>query len=236
MWSSIEVYGTTTAGKKEGPNQDGLLAGDYLVLEGDVSVTLPLPTCLGAADGISSDRGGFLARTLALAELQASRYPDTPAEAADIFVRASDAITSYGRRRLEFCAMSTGMSAVWVKDGRLLICSSGNVAAYLSADGCVSKLNVDQEDVLGALTGYLGAANRTIRSTVAPVLLENGLEKAKRIVLATDGLSYYIEPENWEAILQRGGTSEAVAHALMEAGRQGGSPDNMSVLVATLKP
>ena len=236
MWSRIEVYGITDAGRKEGPNQDGLLAGEYLVLDGEVGITLPLPVCIAAADGIGGDPGGFLARTVALAEVQASPYPSTVTEAADIFVRASDAITAYGRRRPEFRAMATGLSAVWIEKSRILICASGNVAVYLSADGHASKLTVDQEDAFGTLTGYLGAANRTIRSTVAPILLETGLEKARRIVLATDGLSYYIERERWAEILGRDDSSETIARALMEAGRQGGSPDNMSVLVATLQP
>lgn len=236
MWSKAEIFAMTEAGNKKGPNQDGLLAGDYLVLDGELSATLPLPVCVGAADGISGDPGGFLARTIALVELQSSRFPANTAEAADIFVRASDAVTAYGRRRLEFCGMATGLSAVWIEDGRLILCSSGNVAVYLSAGGRVSKLTVDQEDALGALTGYLGAANRTIRSTVAPAMLESGLDKARRIVLATDGLSYYIEREHWAQILRQEDSSETIARALMEAGRRGGSPDDMSVLVATLVP
>jgi len=121
---------------------------------------------------------------------------------------------------------------VVVKKGLVYVANVGNSRAYLWRLGELWPLTRDHVDDEGRPTRLLGASTYLEPDIFLPLELEDG----DRLLLCSDGLvdSLAAEP-TLERLLQRGSAGDA-AEALVTEAEESGAHDDVSVIVALVRP
>lgn len=146
--------------------------------------------------------------------------------------------------------MGTTLIAAWKLDGKLMLASVGDSRAYLFEDGALQAITEDQtwvnevgrklgigEDALKAhpmrhvLTMAIGVSDSLrIHSYAVP------LERESQILLCTDGLHGVVNTETITETLSQDETLKNKCQALIDAAKQAGGPDNITVVLLAFRP
>lgn len=128
--------------------------------------------------------------------------------------------------------VGTGLTAVVVKGQLLYAANVGDSRAYLLREGRLWPLTRDHSDEEGGPARQIGVAPFVEPDVYLPLALDAG----DRLLLCTDGLTDAVAAEERLAQLAGGRTPERAAADLVSAAREAGGRDDVSVIVAELRP
>jgi PPM family protein phosphatase len=221
----------------------------------------PFGTLLLVADGMGGEACGELASRMCsellpkqlLEDLEGRQSPSR-AEFGSLLCHAveaaSDAILNQSRAELSSCqGMGTTATAAALYGVHLLVAQVGDSRAYLIRNGHLLQLTRDQ-----TFLNYLidmGAAEPGTESAKDPrksILVQavgateklhvalTGLElrRGDRLVLASDGLSNMVKPEDILGIASLDGSLAARCQKFIQAANSAGGTDNITVILAEL--
>lgn len=199
------------------------------------------------ADGMGGHAAGEVASALALEVVRRVYYSldKAPAEALRAaFDAANRAIFDYAAKHPECAGMGTTCTALGVRDNRLWLAHVGDSRAYLMRAGRLTQLSDDQtlhaqlvrDGVMSPEDAGKGAGSNVIlqalgtRLDVEPTIWMEGLPLQKNdiAILCSDGLTNLVADARIAEAVSKYAPAEA-CRLLIEAAREGGGHDNISV-------
>jgi protein phosphatase len=124
------------------------------------------------------------------------------------------------------------LTAVVVKDQLLYVANVGDSRAYLLREGTIWPLTRDHSDEEGGPARQLGISPYLEPDIYLPLALDAG----DRLLLCTDGLTDAVTSVERLAQLLGRHTPETAVAELVSAAREAGNGDDVSVIVAELRP
>ncbi|WP_084961006.1 PP2C family protein-serine/threonine phosphatase [Thermoactinospora rubra] len=207
---------------------------------------------LAVADGMGGHAAGELASSAAIAvmrELDAK----LPEGGADLVAALEGAVQEAGRRLVELAeidparrGMGTTVTAMLFDGYTFALAHLGDSRGYLLRDGALYQMTKDHTLVQsmvdeGRITEDQAAVHPR-RSMVLRVLGSEGraepdmaLREAlpgDRYLLCSDGLTNVLGPETLHEVLTTLAEPAAAVQRLIDLANEGGSPDNVTVIVA----
>ncbi len=228
-----EAYGLTDRGLVRPANQDAFL------VDGQLGLYL-------VADGMGGAKAGEKASALAL-ETVVEHFRRTTGEATleEAYKAAHAAVKQRAAADFGCAGMGTTLVGVHIGPDGVELASSGDSRAYLWSAGKLELLTRDHswveevgrriglcEDVLKrhpfrhVITMAIGVDSEL---EVRLRRLEPG--PGSRLLLCSDGLHGYVAEETIGEVLRSGRSLESCAHQLIEASKQAGAPDNVTVVL-----
>jgi len=205
------------------------------------------------ADGMGGAQAGEHASRLAV-ETVVETIMNSPVPDGDTLVQA---FQEANRKVIEAAAgdaqlegMGTTLVAVLENGGELLIASVGDSRAYVYDGNGLAVITEDQTWVQ-EVGRRLGIDEESLRThpmrhvlTMAigvstPLRLHSYAlqpQPGTQVLLCSDGLHGVVPSETIATILSGDGDQEAKCHALIEAARDAGGPDNVTVVLLQAKP
>jgi protein phosphatase len=206
------------------------------------------PPLLAVADGVGGHNAGEVASALAVGVLTqwiptlvrdgGNKLQDAASDAhRRIYTRAQQETALHG--------MATTLTAAWIDAGTCTIAHVGDSRAYLLRQGELSQLTQDHTVVAqlvrdGRIT-LEEAYEHPWRNMVVQALggqpevvvemLSIDLSAGDRLVLASDGLTDQLRPEQVCEILQANEEAEVACRVLAERAKQAGGTDNITVVL-----
>ncbi len=233
----LDAWGLTDTGPVRQNNEDNWLY--------DAPLALAV-----VADGMGGAACGEIASAVTIEAVSCfTRHPPEPLPRDQLL---KEAIREANRRVLARAQLETdcnGMGstivAVWFQLPQVVIANVGDSRAYLRRGGALQQLSYDQT-LANELRRTLGLSEEQIAEyphrnvltmavgSGAEVLIqvkEERLEPGDEILLCSDGLSGVVSDAALGEILARGRPVRQTAEELIEAAKQAGTQDNVTVVV-----
>ena len=231
----LEAYGLSDPGCVRTNNEDS-----YFI---DPSLGLYL-----LADGMGGAQAGETASRLAIETAVGYLKPfdaRTPDNLAKAFEEANKAILAKAATESELNGMGTTMVGVMECGNDLAICSVGDSRVYLFENGALAPITEDQTwaNEVGRRLGIDDDRLKThpMRHVLTMAI---GVDATLRIhsyvvrpatgaifLLCSDGLHGVVSAENITEGLKNSATMESACHYLVEAAKNSGGPDNVTVVL-----
>jgi len=237
----LKNYAVSDIGMVRHQNEDYLYASDRPVGN--------LPNLFVVADGMGGHKGGEYAssfvvdRIVQLIRESAQKPPmaaireSIEAVNRELFRKAESTPELFG--------MGTTLVLGTIIDETLYVANVGDSRLYVLQDGQLHQITRDHSLVEEmALEGKLDRNSEFYKlkkniitrcigvdKRVNPDLFEVELGRKDRILLCTDGLTNMVEDARIAEILKSSKNLSAVAHRLIDEGRENGGRDNLSVIV-----
>jgi protein phosphatase len=198
------------------------------------------------ADGMGGHAAGEVASELAVRTLEEAIVPGMDIEDVQrVVVEANDAILVAAQQGLGRLGMGTTLTAAIIEDDRLLLAQVGDSRAYLLQDGRLRQLTRDHSYVgelvaAGQLTEEEARVhpNRSVITRalgadldLQPDLYELNLSCGDRLLLCSDGLTAMLEASAVQALLLAHPDPQRAADVLVDAAKEAGGFDNITVIV-----
>lgn len=232
----LEAFGLSDAGSVRANNED------YFVLRPEEGIFV-------LADGMGGAQAGEQAARISADHLYSALHESDPADVTAFeqgFQEANQAVLSAARSNPSLEGMGTTLLAArGVGNGDILLGSVGDSRAYLACDGQLRLLTHDQTWVAEVgpqigltaegmkthpmrhvLTMAVGCADQ-LRVDVQSVALQAG----DQLLLCSDGLHGVVEEGVIANALNSSKSLEEKCHYLIEAAKDRGGPDNVTVLL-----
>ena len=237
---SLEVAAATDVGCKRSNNEDtygyDLRQQLYVV-----------------CDGMGGVVGGEIASATAVETLietfEAESRAEAPRPVEERLHRAIHAANRGVRKaalesdRLD--GMGTTLVCACFDGGRILIGNVGDSRAYFIRGGACFQVTHDHSFVSeqlrkGLMTEEAAAASELqsvitraigVADTVEPDLFAAELKVGDMVLLTSDGLTRYVEPEEIGSMIGRGGELKVICQGLIDAAKQRGGADNITCLL-----
>jgi len=231
----LEAFGQSDCGCVRQNNEDSFLIAPDLGL-------------YVVADGRGGAAGGEVASRLAIEAIEQVVRASSERSAAVLVSALEDAnlrVSEIAKAEPSLEGMGTTVVAALEASGELLIANVGDSRAYAVRDGELKQITTDQtwvEEVgrrLGLtaeqlrqhpmrhmLTMVVGIGE-TLRVQTARLPLSPGLT----VLLSTDGLHGVVDTSKLTAVIKNEISLSSQAHYLIEAARQAGGPDNITVVL-----
>ena len=205
------------------------------------------------ADGLGGHRAGEQASRLAIAELRehVEKFMNLGSDAALMsgmrlaFERTNQQILNAARRDSESYGMGTTAVVATLARNGLQLAAVGDSRAYLVRDGVLRQLTTDQTvaQVLLDAGMFVGLDVRDIPNhnvlwnclgceefcEVEPSVV--ALEPSDRIVLTSDGVSDYVDPELIAEVVSQDAEPQMLAEKLVVLAQQQGTHDDATCVV-----
>ncbi|TDN57782.1 bifunctional protein-serine/threonine kinase/phosphatase [Paraburkholderia sp. BL10I2N1] len=224
----LEIAFASTPGR-DSTNEDyvGVMLGDF----GQRSIR---GSVVAIADGMSGGKGGRVAAELSVRSFIDAYYalPETlaPETAAS---RALDAIHRWlhqiGRTDAELSLMAASFAALIVRGGAAWMIAAGDVRLYMLRDGQLSQL--DEDDLVHVTFGAFVAQAVGLHASLVTRVESWALQDGDRLLLCSDGLYRRLAARELQAALSAWTPPAVVANRLVQAARERGSRDDVSVAV-----
>jgi serine/threonine protein phosphatase PrpC len=221
----LAAAGRSRRGKRGGPNEDAFVVSDGL---------------LAVADGVGGEAAGQIASTLAVTTVAGFRpqYAPDPREALRAAVaRANRMVRERPRDEPSWRGMACTLDVVVL--GRqahtgetLTVAHVGDSTVWLQpGKGRPRQLTTPHAITNGPLLNAIGLADR-----IDMDLLQESVRAGDRVVLASDGITKVMTPEQLEGLLSELARElpERAADELVEAALLAGARDDTTIVVADL--
>ena len=252
MFPRIEAFGRSDVGCVREVNEDNFLCLD-LSPHGPPGL-LPEAFLLAVADGIGGHAGGSVASDLAVqtlrAEVQNLDGRDPKDCLLDVFQKANRLIFEKSVREPVLTGMGTTLSAAIVTGTRVAVANVGDSRLYLFRDGDLSRVTEDhswaaeqrrrnflsEHDIRHSpfrsmITRSLGYAEEVKVDAFAVEAEEDDV-----LLFCTDGLYGLVQGKRIAKILKKNRDPKEASRALIEAAKNGGGDDNVTVVIARFSP
>lgn len=176
-------------------------------------------------------------------------HPDGPTTLEKSFLEANSAVRKAAEKNPDLEGMGTTLLVARVMDGdRLQLASVGDSRAYVSSKGQFSLITQDQTWV-AEVGSRLGLSDEALRKhpmrhvlTMAVGTAEElrvdshiiHLNSGDQILLCSDGLHGVLDQEMLHDTLESQKSLPDKCHYLVEAAKQNGGPDNITVVLIQL--
>lgn len=221
----LAAAGRTRRGKRGGPNEDAFVVVDGL---------------LAVADGVGGEAAGQIASTLAVTTVAGFRpqYAADPAEGLRRAVeRANKMVREKPLEQPTWLGMACTLDVVVLGRQRetgetLTVAHVGDSSVWLQpAKGRPRKLTRDHAIKNGPLLNAIGLADE-----IEIDLISESVRAGDRVVLASDGITKVMTPEQLDGLFTELGHEppERAADALVEAALLAGARDDTTIVVADL--
>jgi serine/threonine protein phosphatase PrpC len=216
----------------------------------------PHGALLAVADGVGGHEDGEIASHIVveaiahtLFELQQQEL--STAERLTLATQeAHQAIRRYTSVVSGSHSMSSTLTAVHLFNNAVTIAQVGDSRAYLFADGRLTLLTEDQTIVHKMLqNGMLTEEEAQVHPdrhailqamgqerAISPVITRALLQPDDCLLICSDGLSSYVEHQYIESILNEDADEQTQCQKLLEAAYAAGGDDNVTILLARLRP
>lgn len=224
-------------GKKE--MEDRICAGRNILTDGFRTMEAGTEGVYAVFDGVGGLRGSAVASALAAETMAGLEAPYTPEVIREALEDVHRRLVSTGR-------MATTATGIAVSGETVWLFHIGNCRLYGLAEGYIRQMTTDQtkyEDLLNAgqtpeeipesakcvINACLGAREELIRKLV---LQETGQKyrQCERLLLTSDGIHDHVSADDLEEFLA-GDITEETMKKLAEKAVQGGSEDDLSIMV-----
>ncbi|AEH11662.1 protein serine/threonine phosphatase [Candidatus Protofrankia datiscae] len=221
----LAAAGRTRRGKRGGPNEDAFVVVDGL---------------LAVADGVGGEAAGQIASTLAVTTV-ASFRPQYAADPRDglrgALERANRTVREKPREEPSWHGMACALDVVVLgrqqDTGRtLFVAHVGDSSVWLQPGrGRPRRLTTPHAIKNGPLLNAIG-----LNEEVELDLLEEPVRAGDRVVLASDGITKVMTPEQLDGLLMELGSlsPERAADTLVDAAMIAGARDDTTIVVADL--
>jgi serine/threonine protein phosphatase PrpC len=148
-------------------------------------------------------------------------------------------------QKLECAGMGTTVAAVLLDGSQVVVANAGDSRVYRFRNGELELLTED-DTMVGSMTqkGLLSedeARNHPMRNVLTQAagsvesievhVREEALQSGDLLLISSDGLHGVIEPDVIRSLLARTSDVDRCSRRLVEAAREAGAPDNVSVVV-----
>jgi len=258
------VASLSDAGRKRRQNEDSHLVlsldGAGASRSGEASTyDIAQPgLLLAVADGMGGQEGGDVASRLTLAIVArevtahlhqtAAGRADVPLALEQAVVAAHQAVMARARENPAMKSMGTTLTAAFLCGSRADVVQVGDSRAYLYRDGNLILLTQDQtignrlrqrgSDPASINTQFRDLLTQAVgaQAEIKPVTTAVDLEPRDTILMCTDGLHKLIPPEGIVGILDMDTPLAQRASQLVTLANDNGGPDNITVIVAEIRP
>ena len=163
---------------------------------------------------------------------------------ASIF-EANRAVREAGTENPDLYSMGTTLVCVCLDGSRAVVGNVGDSRAYLLRNGTCQQITLDhslldEEIRNGNMTAEMAAASNLqsvitravgVADTVEPDLFAANLQPNDFILLASDGLTRYVKPEEIALAASMGTELAAICNALIEHAKERGGADNITCIL-----
>jgi serine/threonine protein phosphatase PrpC len=223
----LAAAGRTRRGKRGGPNEDAFVVADGL---------------LAVADGVGGEAAGQIASTLAVTTVAQFRpqYAADPREGLrQAVARANTVVREKPGEQPTWLGMACTLDVVVLgrqreTGDRLTVAHVGDSSVWLQPGrGRPRKLTTPHAIHNGPLLNAVG-----LKDQIDADLLEEPVGAGDRVVLASDGITKVLTPEQLDGLMTELGKEppERAADALVEAAALAGARDDTTIVVADLVP
>ena len=243
------IFGITDKGNFRDLNEDSILI-DHVVLDhGSYEACVSAPFITAVCDGVGGENAGELASHLCLGHLAVMDYNST----VDIrrrIMTIHNKIKKQGVRTEGSANMQTTLCALTVNEyGRACCINVGDSRMYRYVNGTVRQISTDQsygqylydhgriDDISELEPQYTNAIVSSIGSTLndpvidmTPIVSGFGKEPDDMIIIASDGFSDTVTPEEIEIGMELDIPISKKLSALVHLAVRNGSTDNISVI------
>lgn len=214
-------------------------------------------TVFAVADGMGGHQAGEVASETALISLQEVDEHAWPSDAeaeralADAVRAANTQVVEQAAANPDYRGMGTTLTAVLVREGRLLVAHVGDSRAYLFRpgegmsqlttdhtlveqlvrDGRISRDDIPTHPQRSVITRAIGVESFVEVDTLPPLELQPG----DQVLLCSDGLSGPVGDDEIAEILAGTADGEAACDALVRAANRAGGPDNITVVLLRVR-
>jgi protein phosphatase len=231
----MRVAALSDVGRVRKNNEDSGYAGEHLIM---------------IADGVGGAAAGDLASTVAvetIRRIDVAPKSDLLEILAGAVHRANDRIGELVDEDPAVEGMGTTLTAALFDGAQIALAHIGDSRGYLFRDGALQQLTTDHTWVQSMVDdGEITAeearvhAHRNVilkvlqgRDTDEPDLNLYEMRDGDRLLLCSDGLSDYVDPEQIEQVAGSEALDQ-VASELVQLALEAGAPDNVSVVVAEI--
>lgn len=225
------------------------LSDKGLVRPNNEDAFLATEAAIGVADGMGGHEGGELASQIALEEASkaiTSMERRPKATLAKIFANANSAVLRMARESQQ-TGMGTTLTIAVLKKQRIWIGHIGDSRAYLLRGGNLEQLTEDHS-LVGDLVRSGGLSQDEARThpkrhvitkavgtqkLIKPDIFSLAFEDGDRLLICTDGLTNHVEPDSLSK-LAAGGSPESACERLVEAAKERGGSDNITVVIGDI--
>jgi protein phosphatase len=195
---------------------------------------------------------GMAVRTLieSFSHFGQSVQPDSPLAMVEnrlmaSILEANRVVREAGMENLELHAMGTTLVCVCLDGNRAVVGNVGDSRAYLLRNGACRQITLDhslldEEIRSGNMTPEMAAASNLqsvitravgVADHVEPDLFAAMLQPNDFLLLASDGLTRYVRPEEIAEAASTGTELAAICNALIEHAKQRGGADNITCIL-----
>ncbi|MCK9894316.1 PP2C family serine/threonine-protein phosphatase [Frankia sp. AgB32] len=221
----LAAAGRTRRGKRGGPNEDAFVVVDGL---------------LAVADGVGGEAAGQIASTLTVTTVAGFRpqYAEDPLEGLRKAVnRANRVVRTRAREEPTWLGMACTLDVVILGRQRstgeyLTVAHVGDSSVWLQPGrGRPRALTTPHAIRNGPLLNAVGLADE-----IEADIFSEPVRAGDRVVLASDGITKVMTPEQLDGLMSELGSSppERAADALVEAALLAGARDDTTIVVADL--
>lgn len=245
------ITGTTAAGNHRSHNEDCILLGESVLLNGSKEAYIFPPFMCAVCDGVGGENAGEVASKTTAELLSASEY-NTVSELKNRIFEIHDRLVALGEQKPDLCNMQTTLCLVTFDRYDIPYCINvGDSRAYIFKDGALSRITTDQ-----SLAQYLtetGKAEKfgidlksyrnVIISSVGnpkqyPMVdlfsLGSTLGDNDMIIICSDGISDYISDKDFLDIISGEHKALTKQNMLIDKALENGSKDNLSAVIIQL--
>ncbi|MDQ6671696.1 MAG: protein phosphatase 2C domain-containing protein [Chloroflexota bacterium] len=243
--AALDIGLATDVGRVREANEDALLAlRPEGARDGQVLVAV--------ADGMGGHKAGEVASALAVESLRQALQESEPSVSADALLTHATQLanrTIWEAARVDLAKEGMGTTlvcALLTADGHAVIANVGDSRAYAFVGGAATLTTSDHtwvnEQVLSGQMSEQDARSSPMRNlltralgTTATVEVDvfDGLqlEVGDAVILVSDGVTGYLDEDDFTAVLHETATAQAAAERIVDAAVERGGADNATAVV-----
>ena len=243
------IFAKTDKGNFRELNEDSILVNREVVCSGTEEACVAAPFITAVCDGVGGENSGELASQLCLGHLAMFDYSSN-ADLKKELMNIHNKIKKQGVRREGAANMQTTLCALAVDEkGRACCINVGDSRMYRYVNGTIRQISTDQsyarylydhgkiEDMsdvdpmeANAIISSVGSTLNDPQIDIMPIVSGFGKEPDDMILIASDGFTDYVTPEEIEIGMELDIPISKKLSALFHLAVRNGSTDNISVI------
>ncbi len=227
----IEVWGATDVGKSRHENQDSIFVASPALADIGATQLRCNGVLLAVADGVGGQIGGREASQFVVESLADGFYGILAHDVESHLLQAIWRANEQAQQQVSSKHSASTLVAAVIQDDCLQIANVGDSRAYFVREGSIQQLTQDHA-IDGRLMRYM-VANQAADPELSPKI---PLEVGDKVLLCSDGLYKAVEDvrEIGRIVTER--SPQAATEILIDLANQNGGPDNISVVIAEVRP